>query len=217
MKQEIIHCPTKHYLPARNEGNHVGVHPINPLPPGKEWLAGWYLERKNLYVRPPAFRSSSTLPFPHILVIGMAPGESEDLHGKPFVGISGNILNTVFAYAQSTFLMTCTNTVCCRPYHNPETTPAIKLHGKNRDPEPSEMEHCKPHIAQLLLSYKFSGVLTLGELATKHMKTFDHRLPTLSLFHPAYIARLAFKLYTIRDEAKKLQKWLNQLDSHKKN
>lgn len=141
----------------------------------------------------------------------MAPGESEDLHGEPFIGISGNILNTMLAYSASSFLATYTNTVCCRPFHNIETTANIKLHGKNRDPEESEMELCRSHIDQILLSYKFNGILTLGEVATHHMNTFKHKLPYLSLFHPAYIARLAFKLYTIRTEAIKLRKWIKGL------
>lgn len=218
MKQNIVHCPSKSFLPSRNNGVHKGIHRIIPLPPGNEWRAAVYLETNNLYVAPPTFKPpNAPLPFPHILIVGMAPGESEDLHGEPFIGRSGNILNTMLAYSYSTFLMTCTNTVCCRPFHKKGITADEFLWGKNRDPEPAEMEHCKDHITQILLSYKFTGVLTLGEVATKHMKSFKHGLPSLSLYHPAYIARLGFKLYTIKDEAQKLKQWLRELNVRLKN
>lgn len=196
LKQNIIHCPTKDQLPCRNEGKHKGIHRITPLPPGKEWLADWYVNCK----------------LKHILVVGIAPGESEDLHGEPFYGISGNILNTLFAYSFSSFLATFTNVVCCRPSHNPETTVDEKQWGKNRDPEPSEISLCKDHITQILQSYKFSGILTLGNLASQNINQIENKLPKLSLHHPAFIARLNFKLFTIRTEAAKLSKWLKTLE-----
>ena len=215
LKQNIIHCPTKDYLPCRNQGNHIGIHRIVPLPPEKIGLASWalnaFLQNSKISTISSSQNNQSPPFLKHILVVGIAPGESEDLHGEPFYGISGNILNTMFAYSFSTFLATFTNTVCCRPFHNEETTQNVKLHGKNRDPEESEMELCRNHIEQLLLSYKFSGILTLGKIPDAHMKTFKHRLPTLHLFHPAYIARLDFKLHTIRDEAFKLSEWLKGL------
>jgi uracil-DNA glycosylase family 4 len=261
-----------------NNGKHIGIHRIHPLPPEKMGLVGWYLKQKMAYTiplpsslptnqtqttpqtisqntpQPPQhlissspspdslpLTSSSTLqsqpslsPYgisslessylpskflppsriPHILAIGMAPGESEDLHGEAFIGISGNILNTVLAYTFSTFVITLTNTVCCRPYHNVETTPLENLWGRNRDPEPSEMELCKDHTLQILKTYSFDGIITLGEVATNYNRTLKHSLSTLSLVHPAYIARLGFKLHTIRTEAIKIKKWLKTLPVH---
>lgn len=192
MKQIIVNCPTKDYLPARNNGEHIGITEIKPLPPEKLHLAARLV------------RSPRQLP--HILVLGLAPGETEDLLGKPFVGVSGNILYTMFAYAQTSFIATITNTVCCRPIHDHTTTANTNLWQKNRDPEQSEIDLCLPHIQELLAFYKPSKMLCLGEIAQQVGTKF--KIPKLNLYHPAYISRLAFKLYTIRTEAMKLRNWL---------
>jgi DNA polymerase len=145
------------------------------------------------------------------MILGLAPGETEDIRGQPFVGISGNILNTMLAYTFSTFQATITNTVCCRPIHTPDTTSNSKLWNQNRDPEPSEIKLCHSHIVELLAYYQPSAILTLGEIAQQTSKSLNLKLPTLNLFHPSYIARMAFKLYTIREQAIKLRKWLRTI------
>lgn len=203
--QLIVHCPSKNYLPVRNNGNHVGVHRILSLPPENiraawRWLA--QREGKEVLDRN----------YPHILTIGEAPGESEDLKGVPFYGVSGNILHTIFAYSQSTFLTTVTNTVCCRPVHTEETTTKSNLWGKNREPEEAEQELCLNHTFELLTSYHFDGVLLVGKIAeTYNNKFLTHTLPTISIVHPAYIARQDYKLLTIKEQARKLQLWLKTL------
>ena len=194
MKQIIVHCPTKDYLPARNNGEHIGIHEFKPLPPGKLYLA--------------ARRVGSTRMLPHILVLGLAPGEFEDQMGKPFVGPSGNILYTMFAYAQTSFVATITNLVCCRPIHDVNTTPNSKLWNRNREPEQSEIDLCSQHVLELNAFYKPSKVLCLGEKAHQAASDMKLKMPQLNLFPPAYIARLAFKLYTIRSEAMKLRNWI---------
>lgn len=106
----------------------------------------------------------------------------------------------------------------------------------NREPTKAEIELCKPHIDELLEWYQPHGVVYLGKVAesykdpkylvheakllysdaklfrhTAYKKDFVYRhLPTLSLFHPAYVARLEYKLLTIRKEAKKLDEFVER-------
>lgn len=106
----------------------------------------------------------------------------------------------------------------------------------NREPTSAEIELCKPHIEEMIEWYQPHGVVYLGKVAESYKnpsylvpetkllepeaKLFRHtnfkggfvhrHLPTLSLFHPAYIARLEYKLLTIRKEAKKLDEFVER-------
>lgn len=196
-KQLIVHCPNKSFT------TETGIHTIVPLPPenvDQAWK--WLYTRHGYKVNNP----------PHLIIIGEAPGDTEDFKGIPFFGISGRILNTIFLYAKSSFLATVTNTVCCRPVHTKETTPDISKHGRNREPEKSEQELCLDHTLELFGSYKFHGVILVGKVAEKYHNQFlTHNLPVLSLKHPAFISRMDYKLYTIKEEARKLELWLRSL------
>jgi len=69
-----------------------------------------------------------------VVFVGEAPGENEDLQGRPFVGKSGKILADAMALAGiSRSDVMITNTVKCRP-------------PSNRDPKPEEMEACRPFL-----------------------------------------------------------------------
>lgn len=106
----------------------------------------------------------------------------------------------------------------------------------NREPTKAEIDLCKPHIDELVEWYQPHGVVYLGKIAESYKdpkyliseikllepeaKLFRHtsykagfaqrHVPTLSLFHPAYIARLEYKLLTIRKEAKKLDEFVER-------
>lgn len=106
----------------------------------------------------------------------------------------------------------------------------------NREPTKAEIDLCKPHIDELMESYQPHGVVYLGKIAESYKdpkylvsetkllepeaKLFRHtsykegfvqrHVPTLSLFHPTYIARLEYKLLTIRKEAKKLDEFVER-------
>jgi len=106
----------------------------------------------------------------------------------------------------------------------------------NREPTKAEIDLCKPHIDEMIEWYQPHGVVYLGKVAESYKepkyliheskllqtdaklfrhtmapKGFVHRhIPTLSLFHPAYIARLEYKLLTIRKEAKKLDEFVER-------
>lgn len=97
-----------------------------------------------------------------IVFVGEAPGENEDLEGRPFVGRSGKILEAMMNEAGiSRSDVTITNTVKCRPPNN-------------RDPKPDEMEACRPFLEWELSQAKL--VVGLGRSAVKDLMGFDGKM-----------------------------------------
>lgn len=160
------------------------------------------------------------LQYPHILLIGEAPGQMEDLVGVPFWGEAGRILDIYLTtLLLPSFYFTITNTVCCRPTNINAMGDELDEDGeslppdtpiKNRAPTEAEINQCLPHTKELLSGYKFSGIVALGEIPTKYLSKLPS-LPSLSLTHPAAISRKDYKHLPILKEARKLQKWLSNL------
>jgi uracil-DNA glycosylase family 4 len=126
---------------------------------------------------------------PLLLLIGERPGTTEDTIGYPFAGESGRILNLYFKYTKTPFYFILTNTVCCIT---------------DKPPSPQEIAACSPHITELLDSYHFNGIIQLGEIAS----TVKTKLPTLQVFHPAYIARLNYKHLELLKIGRQISSWL---------
>jgi DNA polymerase len=152
------------------------------------------------------------------LFIGEGPGEAEDATGTPFIGISGRILETLFSFVSLQFEYLITNTVGCRPMDvvyvgDPTDLDTLEegvdyeITNRNRNPQPAEIEACKPHIQELIQWWKPEGIVYLGKIAS----VYKTRLPKLQLYHPAYIARLETKLYTTRKEAHKLNSFIESI------
>ncbi|MBR4225415.1 MAG: uracil-DNA glycosylase [Candidatus Methanomethylophilaceae archaeon] len=94
-----------------------------------------------------------------IIFVGEAPGENEDLKGRPFVGRSGAILDRMMAeagFSRSDVLIT--NTVKCRP-------------PGNRDPTSEEMAACRPFLESELEGAKL--VVGLGKSACRDLMGYD--------------------------------------------
>jgi uracil-DNA glycosylase len=91
-----------------------------------------------------------------LVVVGEAPGASEDLEGLPFVGRSGKLLDRLIhdelGRTRDGFYIT--NVVKCRPEGN-------------RDPRPDEVAACRPYLVQQLDLIEPSVVLTVGNFASK--------------------------------------------------
>jgi len=123
-----------------------------------------------------------------VIFVGEAPGENEDLTGRPFVGRSGKLLEKIMTeegIKRSDVLIT--NTVKCRP-------------PGNRDPTKEEMDACRP-----FLDHELSGRSVIvglgrsacrdligyegkmGEIANKEMKITVNgkELTFLPTYHPA--------------------------------
>ncbi|MEO8208465.1 MAG: uracil-DNA glycosylase [Chloroflexota bacterium] len=85
-----------------------------------------------------------------VVFIGEAPGMNEDREGRPFVGRAGDLLvrmlGTIGWRREEVFI---TNVVKCRP---PD----------NRDPEPDEIEACRPYLERQLATIDPPLIVTLG-------------------------------------------------------
>ncbi|MCL2143074.1 MAG: uracil-DNA glycosylase [Methanomassiliicoccaceae archaeon] len=98
----------------------------------------------------------------NVVLVGEAPGENEDLTGRPFVGRSGKLLEKIMnaeGIKRSDVLIT--NTVKCRP-------------PGNRDPTKEEMNACRP-----FLHYELSGkkvIVGLGRSACRDLIGYEGKM-----------------------------------------
>jgi len=150
-------------------------------------------------------------PHASIMFVGEAPGANEDLKGEPFVGAAGKILNDLLQSANLTRDdIYIANVIKCRP---PE----------NRDPEPDEVETCKPFLLQQIQLIRPQLVCTLGNWATQtllerkvgitkvkaqafYMKDFV----LFPLLHPAAALHQGGLLDTLKADFKKLKEFLDR-------
>jgi DNA polymerase len=88
-----------------------------------------------------------------IMLVGEAPGATEDRTGRPFVGAAGRFLDELLGVAglrrEDVYI---TNVVKHRP---PE----------NRDPRPDEVEACIPYLWRQVAIIKPKVIVTLGRFA----------------------------------------------------
>lgn len=149
-----------------------------------------------------------------MLLIGEAPGENEDLQGKPFVGRAGKLLDELMKGAgfDTNVDMLIANVAKCRP---PD----------NRAPKQEEADACMPYLQKQIDLMKPKLMILLGATSVKHMapelakKPMEEmvgnfygfpRWPGMKLFvvyHTAYI---------LRDPRKKplMEQHLRTLKSH---
>lgn len=89
-----------------------------------------------------------------LMLIGEAPGRTEDQTGRPFVGQAGKILEEALGKAglkrEDVFI---TNVVKCRPPNN-------------RDPKPDEVRACEPYLIKQVKIISPRVILTLGRHST---------------------------------------------------
>jgi DNA polymerase len=85
-----------------------------------------------------------------IMFIGEGPGFHEDRQGRPFVGAAGNYLNELLEQIglkrEQVYI---TNVVKCRP-------------PGNRDPQPEEIEACRPYLDKQVELIRPRLIITLG-------------------------------------------------------
>lgn len=139
-------------------------------------------------------------PDAHVLVIGEAPGNEEDLQGKPFVGRSGQLLDRMLATIgldrrdqDPTGAVLITNTIFWRP-------------PGNRKPTEAETAMCMPFVTRLVEIMRPRLILCVGATPTQRMmnltdgilklrgRWFDvpvgnGTIPLLATLHPAYLLR----------------------------
>lgn len=145
-----------------------------------------------------------------VVFVGEAPGEDEDISGRPFVGEAGRLLTKIIAAMglkrESVFI---TNVLACRP-------------PQNRDPQPEEVAQCRPYLLQLLQIIKPRVICALGSQAARAL--LDERRPISQLrgmwrelggiallptFHPGHLLRAPHDKRLVWQDMKKIVTFLN--------
>ncbi|MCR9220078.1 MAG: uracil-DNA glycosylase [Alphaproteobacteria bacterium] len=142
-----------------------------------------------------------------VMLIGEAPGADEDRQGKPFVGVSGQLLDRMTGFIgldRTRFYIT--NVLYWRP-------------PGNRTPTEAEVAACRPFIQRHIELVAPKVLLLVGGKSAKSLlgteqgitrlrgKWFEYEaggalgaIPALPTFHPAYLLRnAAMKRFAWRD------------------
>ena len=140
-----------------------------------------------------------------LMFVGEAPGQQEDLQGLPFVGRAGKLLDELIGeIGLERGDVFVANVLKCRP-------------PGNRDPQPEEIETCRPYLHRQVELIEPRLICTLGNFATKlltrsnrgitsvHGRPQVHELGVrtvrvLPLFHPAAALRSTGTLGQLRDD-----------------
>jgi len=155
---------------------------------------------------------------PHatIMFVGEAPGFHEDRLGEPFVGAAGKLLNDLLRSAGlSRDDVYIANVIKCRPPNN-------------RDPEPDEVETCKPFLMQQIQMISPKLVCTLGNWATQTLlgrkvgitKIRGQAIPLsefvmFPMLHPAAGLHQGGLLEPLREDFRKLKTYLEKAGTPK--
>ncbi len=148
-----------------------------------------------------------------LMFVGEAPGAEEDRQGLPFVGRAGQLLNQMLEeIGLSRADVFIANVLKSRP-------------PGNRDPQPMEIEACRPYLFEQVRLIEPKVVCTLGNFATKLLSGNPagitrvrgtpqvHELGgrtvfLLPLFHPAAALRTPAVKETLRGDFATLPKLL---------
>ena len=127
-----------------------------------------------------------------LMFIGEAPGEQEDIQGRPFVGRAGHLLTrflNLFGVSRDSVYIT--NVVKCRP-------------PQNRNPHADEIRACYPFLEEQIDIIAPKVILCLGAVATRTILNLPERaslsrirgtvqefkgIKVISTYHPAYLLR----------------------------
>jgi uracil-DNA glycosylase len=144
-----------------------------------------------------------------LMFVGEAPGANEDLQGLPFVGAAGKLLEQLLGeIGLSRAEVFIANVLKCRP-------------PGNRDPQPAEIESCRPYLVRQIELIEPRVICTLGNFATKLLRaqptgiTRVHGEPEVHtigghtarlypLFHPAAALYTPSTLDTLRADFARL-------------
>jgi uracil-DNA glycosylase family 4 len=150
-----------------------------------------------------------------LMFVGEAPGMHEDLQGLPFVGRAGQLLDQLLEeVGLSRSDVFITNVLLCRP-------------PGNRDPQPDEVETCKPYLHRKIELIEPKVICTLGNFATKlltrsqrgitgvHGRPQVHELGgrtvrVYPIYHPAAALRSTKTLEELREDFARLPALLEE-------
>jgi DNA polymerase len=146
------------------------------------------------------------------MIVGEAPGANEDIEGRPFVGRSGQLLQSLLAsYGFSDEDYHICNICKCRP-------------PQNRRPEPSEISACKrllamqfrlvrPKVILLCGSTAYEGFfgqkVKMGDVRGRFIENNGYYIMTT--YHPAYALRDPKQKIPIYEDMGKVRAKLEEL------
>lgn len=139
-----------------------------------------------------------------VMIVGEAPGKTEDERGKPFQGASGQVLrdelSRVGVNPEECYI---TNTVKCRPPDNAK-------------PKAGQIKACKQYLDAEIASVKPEYIITLGSIPTKailkkakitevHGQVIEMPgFKGMACFHPAYTLYDPSKLPVLKKDFKRI-------------
>ena len=150
-----------------------------------------------------------------LMFVGEAPGAEEDRQGLPFVGRAGQLLTQLLGEIELTREdVFVANVLKCRP-------------PGNRDPQPLEIETCKPYLTTQVELIQPKVIGTLGNFATKLLTGNPtgitkvrgtpqvHEIGGVTVFlmpllHPAAALRTPSLVETLREDFANLSNLLDQ-------
>ena len=147
------------------------------------------------------------------MFIGEGPGRDEDEQGRPFVGVSGQLLDRmIHAIGMERTEVYIANVVKCRP-------------PMNRNPEPDEAQACLNYLRAQVALVRPKVVVLLGKVAChytlqqeisvmrQHGQWFERKgvwfMPT---FHPSALLRDPTKKRDAWDDFQKIRAKLNEIE-----
>jgi DNA polymerase len=144
-------------------------------------------------------------PTADLMFIGEAPGRDEDLQGEPFVGRAGQLLTDIIKAMKLTREQVyIANVIKCRP---PE----------NRNPEPDELDACRPFIRQQVELIQPKVIVALGKFGLQSLtekaysisavrgQWLDYNgIKLMPTYHPAYLLRTPAAKKDVWNDMKKV-------------
>lgn len=115
-----------------------------------------------------------------IIMIGEAPGASEDVLGSPFTGPAGALLDRIIAKAiPDTYRVAFTNLVACIPLGEDGD--------KTAEPPKESIQKCRKRLLEFVILCQPRLVVHVGKLAEKHANI--EGIESVLIAHPASILR----------------------------
>ncbi len=118
-----------------------------------------------------------------VLFIGEAPGESENVLGKPFCGPAGHLLDTIIedSIGEYRAKLAFTNLIACIPREED---------GKKLAQPPKEsILACAPRVVDFAKIASPRLIVCVGKLSTEWVRKIGIQGPLIDIVHPAAILR----------------------------
>ncbi|HEY7700309.1 MAG TPA: uracil-DNA glycosylase [Vicinamibacteria bacterium] len=151
-------------------------------------------------------------PKAELMFVGEGPGHEEDRQGIPFVGAAGQLLTKIIQAIDLTREQVyIANVVKCRPPNN-------------RDPEPDEVEACRPFLDRQIDAVRPKVICALGRVSALNLLRTDEGITRLRgriftyrgcklvpTYHPAFLLRNPGKKRECWEDMKLVKKLLSEV------